>query len=476
METNYDVIVIGGGPGGYVAAIRCAQLGLKTACIDSYQDAQGKPSLGGTCLNAGCIPSKALLESSHHYEALQHQYKERGIEAEGVSIDVEKMVAHKNGIVKKLTSGIAGLLKGNKIEHLAGYGCLLNNKQVRLTPHKGKEVVLQADNIILATGSRPVDISSAPLNGETIIDSTDALNLTEVPERLGIIGAGVIGLELGSVWRRLGSKVIVLEAQDDFLAMADRQVAKEALRQLKSQGMDIRLGARVLSAKAGRKLVNIDYQDKDGEHSTKVDKLIVAVGRAPNTDKLFAPEADLLLDERGYVNIDEQNLTNLPGVYAIGDIVSGPMLAHKASEEGVCVAEIIAGKRQQGIGHAKIPSVIYTLPEVAWVGKTEDELVQQGTEIKTGVFPFAASGRALAIGDSVGFVKVIADANSDRILGAHIIGPQAGELIAEMVTAMEFSASSEDIADIVHSHPTLSECIHEACLALNGRAIHKINR
>ena len=469
---EYDVIVIGAGPGGYVAAIRCAQLGLKTACVDEWLGPDGKPSLGGTCLNVGCIPSKALLDSSHHYHNLQHLLPIHGIEVEGASIDVGKMQKRKAKVVQMLTRGIAGLLKKNKIDAYPGHGRLLADRQVEVTAHdSGKKEQLKANNIIIATGSVPIDIPVAKVDGDAIVDNVGALEFSEVPKRLGVIGAGVIGLELGSVWNRLGSEVIILEALEDFLATADRDIAKEAQKVFKKQGLDVRLGAKVTGAKVGKNGVKLSFEDKDGEQSLEVDKVVVAVGRRAYTAELGAEEAGLKVDDRGRIEVDGQCRTGVQGIFAIGDVVTGPMLAHKASEEGVAVAELIAGQSAH-VEHDIIPWVTYTHPEIAWVGKTEAELEAEGNEFRTGSFPYRAIGRAQGAGETDGFVKIIADQKSDRILGVHIFGAQASELIAEAVTAMAFHASAEDLARTVHAHPTLAEAIHEAALAVDGRAIH----
>jgi len=475
MSKKYDVVIVGAGPAGYVAAIRCAQLGLKTACVDKWIGADGNPVLGGTCLNVGCIPSKALLESSGRYEDISHNYIDHGIIASGVKLDLAKMMARKEKVVSDLTQGIVGLFKANGVKWLQGSGKLLPKQQVQVTAHDGAESVLEAIHVILAPGSSSVEIGAAPLKDDVIVDSTGALKFTEVPKRLGVIGAGVIGLELGSVWRRLGAEVVLLEAQEGFLPAADEQTAKEALRQFKRQGLDIRLGARVVSCKAGKKGVAVQYQDGKGEHTETVDKIIVAVGRRPNTNGLAADEAGLLLDEWGFVHVDEHCRSNLPSVYAIGDAVRGPMLAHKGSEEGMMVAEVIAGQKAE-MNYDNIPSVIYTHPEIAWTGVTEQELKAAGKEYNVGTFPFAASGRARAAGDSAGMVKMIADAETDRVLGVHIIGAHCSELIAQAVIAIEMGASSEDIAMTVFAHPTLAESVHEAALAIDGRAIHVPNK
>ena len=474
MAQTYDVVVIGGGPAGYVAAIRCAQLGMEVACVEEWINTQGEPALGGTCLNVGCIPSKTLLESSEQYQKLKHGMGSHGIKLGSVELDLQQLMQRKHDIVSQLTSGIAQLFKANGITWLQGHGRLLANHQVEVTTHDGEHTLVGADHVILATGSRPIEIGAAPLDGDLIVDSTGGQEFTEVPATLGVIGAGVIGLELGSVWKRLGSNVIMLEAVDEFLAGVDHQIARDALRQFKKQGLDIRLGARVVKTEISGQQVNVHYQDRDGDHSVMVDKLLVCVGRVPNSDGLAAPEAGLLLDERGYVHVDEHCQTNLPGIYAIGDLVRGPMLAHKGSEEGVMVAERIAGQPAH-INYGTIPWVIYTHPEIAWVGKTEQSLKAQGIPFKVGTFPFAANGRAKAMEDAAGMVKVLAHAETDLILGVHIVGPLASELIQESVLAMEFSASSEDLARTIHGHPTLYEAVHEAALAVHGIALHKIN-
>ncbi len=475
MADKFDVIVIGGGPGGYVAAIRAAQLGLKTACIDKWLNKEGKGVFGGTCLNVGCIPSKALLDSSHKYEDAKDHFDVHGISAKSVKIDVSTMLARKDQIVKNLTMGVAGLFKANGVTPLEGFGKLLAGKKVEFTNHAGKTEVLEAENIIIATGSVPVEIPPAPLTEGLIVDSSGALEFDKAPKRLGVIGAGVIGLELGTVWNRLGSKVTVLEAQDKFLSLVDQQVAKEAAKQLKKQGMDILVGARVTGSEVKGKEVTVLYTDADGEQSITFDKLIVAVGRRPYTENLLSGDCGVDLDERGFIFVNEQCVTNAPGIYAIGDVVRGPMLAHKASEEGVMVAERIADHKAQ-VNYDCIPSVIYTHPEIAFVGKNEDELKAAGEKYNVGMFPFSAVGRAMAANDTVGFVKIIADKETDRILGASVIGPSAGDLVQQVVIAMEFGSSAEDLGMMVFSHPTLSEAVHEAALAVNGHAIHKANR
>lgn len=471
---NFDIVVIGGGPGGYVAAIRCAQLGFKTACVEGWLNAEDKPVLGGTCLNVGCIPSKALLDSSHHYAFIKQEAAAHGINAGGATIDINKMIDRKAKIVKTLTQGIAGLFKKNRVEWLQGMGRLQPENQVEITPlgkEAGAPYSVSAKHIIIATGSVPAAIPPAPVDHDLIVDSTGALAFTDVPKRLGIIGAGVIGLELGSVWNRLGSEVVVLEALEDFLAPVDRQIAKEAEKILRKQGLDIRLGAKVTGSGSNNREVTVTYEDKEGKHQIVFDKLIVAVGRKPNTEGLGAKEVGLILDERGFIKVDDACRTNLPNIHAIGDVVRGPMLAHKASEEGVAVAERIAGKPGH-INYAAVPWVIYTWPEIAWVGQTEQQLKEAGIDYHAGSFPFAASGRARAMGEDAGLVKIVSDARSDHILGVHILGPNASELLSEAVLAMEFSGSSEDIARTIHAHPTLSEAMHEAALGVEKRALH----
>ncbi len=476
MSENYDVVVIGAGPAGYAAAIRCAQLGMNTACIDKSVDNDGNAVLGGTCLNWGCIPSKALLDASHKYVEAQQHFADIGINAGEVSVDVPKMIARKEEVVKGLTGGISGLFKGNGVTALHGTGKLLANRQVAFKPHDGgDEQILQAEHVILAPGSVPVEIPPAPLTDDLIVDSTGALNFDAVPEKLGVIGAGVIGLELGSVWNRLGAEVVVLEALEEFLPMADERIARDAKKLLTGQGLDIRLGTLVTGAEVKDGVVQVTYQDKDGDHEITVDKLIVAVGRRPYTENLLASDSGVNLDERGFLYVNDLCQTDAPNVYAVGDVVRGPMLAHKGTEEGVMVAERIAGFKPL-VNYETVPNVIYTHPEIAWVGKTEQQLKADGESYNIGQFPFAASGRALAANDTQGMVKVIADAESDRILGVHVLGPQASEIVAQAVISMEFDASAEDLGLIMFAHPTLSEALHEAALGVAGHAIHMVNR
>lgn len=474
MADKYDVIIIGAGPAGYVAAIRCAQLGMRTVCVDDWLDDHGKPAPGGTCLNAGCIPSKALLESSELFARTQHELAEHGVRAAEVSLDLGAMMARKRSIVGGLSNGIKSLFRANAVEWLPGRGKLLDKDRVEVSGHGQTDSrILEAGHIILAAGSKPSTLHTAPLTDELIVDSTGALAFSEVPPRLGIIGAGVIGLELGSIWRRLGADVVILEAQDSFLPMVDVQIGTEALKQYRKQGLDIRLSARVKQTSIDSGLVHVEYDDSQGTHQESVDKLIVAVGRQPNSTGLFDEASGLLLDEWGFVHVDENCATNLPGVYAVGDLVRGPMLAHKGSEEGVMVAERIAGQKTR-VNYATIPSVIYTLPEIAWSGASEAGLRALGTDYRCGTFRFAANGRAMALGQTGGLIKVLADAKTDRVLGVHILGPQASELIAQAVVAMELGASSEDLGLTVFAHPTLSEVFHEAALAVTGRAIHMV--
>jgi dihydrolipoamide dehydrogenase len=475
MSDKYDVIVIGAGPAGYHAAIRCAQLGLSTACIDKSLDGDGKPVLGGTCLNWGCIPSKALLDTSHKYAEAQHGFADLGIKTGKVSIDIAAMMARKDKVVAGLTGGIGQLFKGNGVTALAGSGKLLAGRQVEFTPHEGKPQTLQAEHVILAPGSVPVQIQPAPLTGDVIVDSQGALEFQSVPKRLGVIGAGIIGLELGSVWSRLGSEVVLLEALDEFMPMADERIAKDALKILQGQGLDVRLGCRVTGAEVKAKKVHVTYQDKSGEQSLEFDKLIVAVGRRPYTEGLLSADAGVNLDERGFLYVNDLCATDAPNVYAVGDVVRGPMLAHKAMEEGVMVAERIAGQKPM-VNYDTVPSVVYTHPEIAWVGQTEQQLKASGDAYNVGTFPFSVNGRALSANDTQGMVKILADAETDRILGVHILGPQASELIAQAVIAMEFDASAEDLGLTMFAHPTLSEAVHEAALGVAGHAIHMVNR
>lgn len=475
MSDKYDVVVIGAGPAGYVAAIKAAQLGLSTACVEKWLDQKGGVRLGGTCLNTGCIPSKALLDSSHKFAEIRDHLAAHGISVKTPQIDVPAMIARKDRIVDQLTGGIASLFKHNGVTAISGTGKVIAGTKVEVTDGDGQVRVLEAGDIILAAGSVPVQIPPAPVDNEFIIDSTGALALSEVPARLGVIGAGVIGLELGSVWGRLGADVVVLEALDEFLPMMDQQIAKEAGKIFKKQGLDIRLGTRVTSAAVNEGKVEVVYSSADGEHTEHFDKLIVAVGRRPRSEELFSSDSGLTLDERGCIFVNDFCETEAPRVYAIGDVVRGPMLAHKGSEEGVMVAERIAGQKPL-VNYDCIPSVIYTHPEIAWVGKTEQELKANGDAYTVGSFPFSVSGRAMAANETQGMVKILADAETDRILGVHVLGLQASELIAQAVISMEFDACAEDLGLIMFAHPTLSEAVHEAALGVGGHAIHMVNR
>jgi dihydrolipoamide dehydrogenase len=475
MSESYDVIVIGGGPAGYPAAIRAGQNGLKVACIDEWKNYDGTHAFGGTCLNAGCIPSKALLESSELYHRAQSEFAVHGIKLTGVAFDVAAMQKRKAGIVKASTQGILALFKSAKVTPLAGHGKLLPGRKVEFTALDGKVQVLEAKHVVLASGSEPMALKSAPFDGKQIVDSWGALEFAAVPKRLGVIGAGVIGLELGSVWKRLGAEVVVLEALDTFLAMADQAVAKEAQKAFKKQGMDIRLGAKVTGAAVENGAVTVKFTDAKGEQSLVVDRLVVAIGRRPFTKDLLAEGTGVELDERGFIKVDDHCHTAAENVWAVGDCVRGPMLAHKGKEEGVAVADRIAGQHGE-VNYRTIPSVIYTAPEIAWVGQTEEQVKAGGRQYKVGSFPFLASGRARAMEATGGFCKVIAAVDDDEILGVHIVGPMAGELIAEAVLAMEYSASTEDLQRTIHAHPTLSEALHEAALAADKKAIDFPNR
>ena len=473
MAEQFDVVVIGAGPAGYHAAIRAAQLGLKTACIDAALGKDGKPALGGTCLRVGCIPSKALLDSSHQYENMLHKFEQHGIGFKDASIDVEKMVARKDGIVKQFTGGIAALFKANKITAFYGFGQLQPGNIVKVKQHDGSEVELKGTNVVIAAGSDSIELPFARF-GEHIIDNVGALDLDAVPKRLGVIGAGVIGLELGSVWNRLGSEVTILEGLPNFLAAADAEVAKVSAREFKKQGLDIRLGCKVSNTEVKKDGVHVSYTDDKGEQTIVVDKLLVAVGRRAATKGLLADGTGVKLTDRGLVEVDEHCHTGVDGVWAVGDCVRGPMLAHKGFEEGIAVAELIAGLP----GHVNfdtIPWVIYTEPEIAWVGKTEEQLKAEGTPYKAGSFPFAAVGRAVAMAEPAGFVKVLAHAETDTILGMHLVGVNVSELVHEGVLAMEFKGSADDLARICHAHPSLSEAVHDAAMAVHKRAIHKAN-
>ena len=471
----YDVVVIGGGPAGYPAAIRAAQNGLKVACVDAWRNRDGSSAWGGTCLNAGCIPSKALLESSELWHRAQHEFGAHGIKVEGLAVDLAAMQKRRAAIVRNMTGGIASLLKAAGVTAIFGKGRLLANRVVEVKAADGATSQLAARHVVLASGSVPTELKGLPFDGTHIIDSWGALELEAVPRRLCVIGAGVIGLELGSVWRRLGSEVVTLEALDALLPMADAQLAAEAARHFRKLGLDIRLGAKVGAALPGKEGVTVRYTDAKGEQSLLADKVVVAVGRRPYTDGLLDAASSVALDERGYIVVDEHCATGAENVWAVGDAVRGPMLAHKGKEEGVAVADRIAGKYGH-VNYSLIPSVIYTAPEIAWAGKTEAQAREAGIDCKIGVFPFAASGRARAMESTAGFVKLIADRATDEILGVHIIGLLAGELIAEAVLAMEFRGSAEDLQRTMHAHPTLSEALHEAALAADKRSIDNINR
>jgi dihydrolipoamide dehydrogenase len=473
MAKQFDVVVIGAGPGGYVAAIRAGQLGLSVACIESqpYADPKGDVRLGGTCLNEGCIPSKALLQSSELYEQAGHSFVMHGITADSIKMNVATMVQRKDNIVTQLTSGIRGLFKKYKVTLLPGHGKIAGRGDGHWQVDVGGEIV-EANHVIVATGSKARHLDGIPVDNKVICDNAGALCFDKAPKRLGVIGAGVIGLELGSVWKRLGSEVTILEALPDFLAAADQAVAREAWKVFTAkQGLNIQLGIKILKVTQSKKGVAIEYELGDEVKTLEVDKLIVSVGRVPNTGDLGVDSVGLKLDDKGRVDVDDHCRTNLKNVWAVGDVIRGPMLAHKGMEEGVMVAELIAGQAGH-VNYDAIPWVIYTHPEIAWVGKTEQQLKSEGVDYRIGQIPFAANGRALGQGDTTGFVKMLADAKTDRILGVHVIGSNASELIAEAVVAMEFGASSEDIARICHAHPTLSETMHEAALAVDKRSLH----
>ena len=475
MSDAYDVIVIGAGPAGYPAAIRAGQNKLKIACVDEWQNTDGSYAFGGTCLNAGCIPSKALLESSELFQRAKDEFAIHGIKIGDLKLDLAAMQKRRASVVKTMTNGINALFKANGVIGIQGHGRLLPGNKVVVKGADGNEKMLEAKNVILASGSVPIRLRSVPHDGRYIVDSWNALEFDAVPKRLGVIGAGVIGLELGSVWRRLGSEVTVLEALDQFLPMVDQTIAKEAQRHFKKQGLDIKLGAKVASAALAGNAVDVLYSDSQGEHTVQVDKLVVAVGRRPYTKDLLADGTGVQLDERGFIVVDEHCRTSAANVWAVGDVVRGPMLAHKGKEEGVMVADLIAGHYGE-VNYKVIPSVIYTQPEIAWVGLTEEQVKASGRAYKVGMFPFAASGRARAMEAGAGMVKIVAAKDDDEVLGVHVIGPMAGELISEAVLAMEYSASTEDIQRTIHAHPTLSEAMHEAALAADKKAIDGLNR
>jgi dihydrolipoamide dehydrogenase len=475
MADSFDVIVIGGGPAGYPAAIRAAQNKLSVACIDEWKNRDGSTAFGGTCLNAGCIPSKALLESTEFYHRAQHEFAAHGVKLEGLGFDVAAMQKRKGAIVKGMTQGILSLFKAAGVTPLTGHGKLLPGRKVELTGNDGAKRTLQAKHVVLASGSEPMPLKGVDFDGKQVVDSWGALDFEAVPKRLCVIGAGVIGLELGSVWRRLGAETVILEALEQFLPMADSALSREALRHFKKQGLDIRLGAKVSGAKVAKDGVHVSYADGKGEQKLVVDRVIVAIGRRPFTKNLLAEGTGVALDPRGFIQVDEHCKTGAESVWAVGDCVRGPMLAHKGKEEGVAVADLIAGQYGH-VNYNVIPSVIYTAPEIAWVGQSEEQAKAAGRSVKVGSFPFAASGRAKAMEAAAGFCKLVADAGSDEILGIHVIGPMAGELIAEAVLAMEYSASSEDLQRTIHAHPTLAEALHEAALAADKRAIDIPNR
>ena len=471
MTQAFDVVVIGAGPGGYIAAVRAAQLGFKTACIEGWKNANGELALGGTCLNVGCIPSKALLASSEEYEKVSHHLEPHGITVSGAAVDIGKMQARKQAIVTKMVKGVEYLFKKNKIAWLQGFGRFTGAGETYKIA-VGNETI-EAKYVIVATGSKARHLPGIAVDNETIVDNEGALAFGSVPKRLGVIGAGVIGLELGSVWRRLGSEVTILEALPNFLGACDEAIAKEAWKQFtKTQGLAIYLGVKIAKVTQSKGGVTIEYSDDKGAaQKLECDKLIVSVGRVPNTDGLGADAVGLKVDARGFIEVDGHCRTNLPNLFAIGDVVRGPMLAHKAEDEGVMAAEIIAGQKPH-IDYDCIPWIIYTSPEIAWVGKTEQQAKAEGTAVKTGQFPFSINGRALGINEPVGFVKVIADAATDRVLGMHIIHARASDLIQEGVTTMEFAGAAEDIARITHGHPTLSEVIREAALSVDKRSLN----
>lgn len=475
MSEQFDVVVIGAGPAGYPAAIRSGQHGLSVACVDEWKNFDGTHAFGGTCLNAGCIPSKALLESSELFQRAKDEFAVHGIRCGGVELDLHAMQKRRAGVVKAMTNGIAALFKANRVTGIAGHGCLLPGNRVLVTAADGAQRTLQAKHVVLAPGSIPVRLRDVPHDGVHIVDSWNALEFTSVPRRLGVIGAGVIGLELGSVWRRLGSEVTMLEAMDRFLPMVDQAIARDAQRHFKKQGLDIRLGAKVSGAVVQDGAVEVRYVEAAGERTLVVDKLVVAVGRRPFTTGLLADGTGVGVDERGFIEVDGHCRTAVADVWAVGDAVRGPMLAHKGKEEGTMVADLIAGQFGE-VNYKVIPSVIYTTPEIAWVGKTEEEIKETGRPYKVGTFPFAASGRARAMEAGQGMAKIVAAQDDDEILGVHVIGPMAGELIGEAVLAMEYSASTEDLQRTIHAHPTLSEAIHEAALAVDKKAIDAMNR
>jgi dihydrolipoamide dehydrogenase len=475
MSDQFDVVVIGAGPAGYPCAIRAAQNKLKVACIDEWKNLDGSYAYGGTCLNAGCIPSKALLESTELYHRAQVEFGAHGIKVGELGFDVATMQKRKAKIVKISTQGITGLFKAAGVTGLPGHGRLLSGNRVEYVAGDGSKKELVAKHVVLASGSAPTELKSVPFDGKNVVDSWGALEFDAVPKRLGVIGAGVVGLELGSVWRRLGAEVVVLEALEQFLFMADQQLAKEALKHFNKQGLDIRLGAKVDGLDKGKDGVTLKYTDASGAKTVTVDRVVVAIGRRPYTKDLLGEGTGVELDERGFVKVDHECRTTAAQVWAVGDVVRGPMLAHKGKEEGVMVADLIAGLVSE-VNYKVIPSVIYTAPEIAWVGLTEEEVKNSGRAYKVGSFPFMANARARALEATAGFAKIVSAADDDEILGVHVIGVMAGELIAEAVLAMEYSASTEDLQRTIHAHPTLSEAMHEAALAADKRAIDYPNR
>tara|TARA_B100001057_G_scaffold152685_1_gene152771 strand:- start:1096 stop:2514 length:1419 start_codon:yes stop_codon:yes gene_type:complete len=469
----FDVVVIGSGPAGYVSAIRASQLGLKTLCVEESVDNKGQVNLGGTCLNVGCIPSKALLDSSHRYFEASKNLENHGIVIGNLKLDLKSMMKRKDDIVSKLTGGINGLFAANKVESISGRGKVVSNNIVEVTKADGSIENIDTKNIILATGSKPIEIPSASFN-EHIVDSTGALSFKKLPKTVGIVGAGIIGLELGSVWSRLGSEVTLIEALDDFLPMADPDISKEALKEFKKQGLVIKLGSKVIDTKELKNSVKVTYEQKTKKHEMEFEKLIVAVGRVPNSEGILSEDINIKT-EKGFIEVNEFCQTSIQNIWAIGDLVRGPMLAHKGSEEGIMVAERIANNHVQ-VNYDLVPSVIYTHPEIAWVGKNENELEENNIKYKIGKFPFAASGRALAVDQSEGFVKVLTDTITDTILGVHVLGPAAAEIVQQALISMEFGSSAEDIGLTMFSHPTVSEAFHEAALASNNQAIHIGNK
>ena len=471
---HYEVIVIGSGPGGYVSAIRCSQLGLKTLCIEK-SGKNDKPILGGTCLNVGCIPSKALLDSSYKFYQAEKDFISHGISIEKLSVDLKEMQKRKEKIVLGLTKGVQGLFKLNRVDSMQGEAIVEAAGQILVKKHDNSRIVLSADNIIIATGSKPIELPNIPFDQMSILSSTEALKLEKIPKKLAVIGAGAIGLEIGSIWSRLGSEVLILETLKDFLPSVDKQLSSEALKILTKQGIKIVFGANVQSAKVKNDEVILHYSDEQGNQELIVKKLVVAVGRRPSVKNVLGQNSQIDLDDQGFIKVNSSCETNLPGIYAIGDIVSGPKLAHKASEEGLKVAESIAGESID-IDYERIPAVIYTHPEIAWVGMSEEKAKSNGYQIKTGVFPFSANARALSSNEGSGFIKVIVDAKDDSIKGIHIIGPSAADILQQGLVAMNLNGSAEDVSQTMFSHPTFSEALHEATLSVGGKAIHISNR